>query len=182
MNSIKNRSLKQLLWLGIGSMVMFFAGLTSAYVVAKPQEHWIDFILPDWFFFSTVTIVISSIILITAQARLKKEKSSVFFVFATFLLGILFSFFQFKGWESLTQQGVFLTGPGSNVSGSFLYVITLAHLVHLIGGLIALLVIVVNTNNGKYTSQDYLGFEMATIYWHFLGLLWLYLFLFLRYF
>ena len=77
MNSIKNRSLKQLLWLGIGSMVMFFAGLTSAYVVAKPQEHWIDFILPDWFFFSTLTIVISSIMLITAQARLKKEKSSV---------------------------------------------------------------------------------------------------------
>ena len=89
---------------------------------------------------------------------------------------------QFKGWESLTQQGVFLTGPGSNVSGSFLYVITLAHLVHLIGGLIALLVAVINTKNGKYTSQDHLGFEMTTIYWHFLGLLWLYLFLFLKYF
>ena len=84
MNPIKNRSLKQLLWLGIGSMVMFFAGLTSAYVVAKPQEHWINFVLPDWFFFSTVTIVISSIILITAQVRLKKEKSSTVFVFTTF--------------------------------------------------------------------------------------------------
>ena len=182
MNLIKNRSLKQLLWLGIGSMVMFFAGLTSAYVVAKPQEHWVEFVLPNWFFLSTVTIVISSMFLIFAQVRLKKEKPAAFFVFLTFLLGVVFSFFQFQGWQSLTEQGVFLTGPGSNISGSFLYVITLAHLVHLIGGLVAMLVTAINTKKGKYSSQNHLGFELTTIYWHFLGLLWLDLFLFLKYF
>ena len=182
MNLIKNRSLKQLIWIGIGSIIMFFAGLTSAYVVRKPQGNWVEFILPDWFLFSTITIIISSVMLIIANRKLKQQKQAFRFVFYTFLLGILFSYFQFKGWQELTNQGVFLTGKGSNVSGSFLYVITLAHLIHLIGGLIALLITAINTKQGKYSSQDYLGFELTTIYWHFLGLLWVYLFFFLKYF
>ena len=99
-----------------------------------------------------------------------------------FMFFSLFSYFQFKGWQELTNQGVFLTGKGSNVSGSFLYVITLAHLIHLIGGLIALLITAINTKKGKHTSKDCLGFELTTIYWHFLGLLWVYLFFFLKYF
>ena len=182
MNVIQNRSLKQLLWIGIGAIVMFFAGLTSAYVVRKPQGNWVEFLLPDWFLFSTITIIISSIILIVGKTKLKQEKSAFIFVFVTFLLGIIFSYLQFKGWQDLTNQGVFLTGKGSNVSGSFLYVITLAHLVHLTGGLIALLITAINTKRGKYTNKDCLGFDLTTIYWHFLGLLWVYLFFFLKFF
>ncbi len=182
MNLIKNRSLKQLIWIGIGSIIMFFAGLTSAYVVRKPQGNWVEFVLPDWFLFSTITIIFSSIILIIANRRFKQQKKSLNFVLYTFLLGLVFSYFQFKGWQELTNQGVFLTGKGSNVSGSFLYVITLAHLLHLIGGLIALLVTIIKIKNGKHTSDDCLGFELTIIYWHFLGLLWLYLYFFLKYF
>ena len=182
MNLTKNRSLKQLIWIGIGSIIMFFAGLTSAYVVRKPQGNWVEFILPDWFLFSTITIIISSIMLIIAKRKLKQQKHLFIFVVYTFLLGILFSYFQFKGWQELTNQGVFLTGKGSNVSGSFLYVITLAHLIHLIGGLIALLITAIKTKKGKYNSKDCLGFELTTIYWHFLALLWVYLFFFLKYF
>jgi len=182
MSLIKNRSLKQLLWIGIGSIVMFFAGLTSAYVVRKAEGNWVEFLFPDWFLFSTITIVISSIILILAKRNIKREKTVFNFLIVVFLLGICFSFFQFKGWQDLTNQGVFLTGKGSNVSGSFLYVITLAHLVHLIGGLIAILITAINSKMGKYTSKDFLGFELTSIYWHFLGLLWIYLFFFLKFF
>ena len=94
----------------------------------------------------------------------------------------MFSYFQFRGWQDLTNQGVFLTGEGSNVSGSFLYVITLAHLCHLIGGLIAVFITAIKTSKGKYTLKDSLGFDLTSIYWHFVGLLWIYLFVFLKYF
>jgi len=182
MSVAKNRSLKQLLWIGIGSIVMFFAGLTSAYIVRKAEGNWIEFILPDWFLFSTITIVLSSLFLIVAKQKIKQEVPVSRFVFLAFMLGLIFSYFQFRGWEELTAQGVFLTGVGSNVAGSFLYVITLAHLVHLIGGLLALFVIAINAKRGKYNKSNYLGFELGIVYWHFLGLLWLYLFFFLKYF
>ena len=181
MNLIKDRSLKQLLWIGIGSIMMFFAGLTSAYVVRKPQGNWVEFILPDWFLFSTIIIIISSVSLAIAKTKIHTKKLSSRLVLTTFILGIIFSYFQFMGWHELTSQGVFLTGEGSNVAGSFLYVLTLSHLVHLIGGLVALLITTINSVKGKYTSENHLGLELTSTYWHFLGLLWLYLFFFLKY-
>ena len=182
MNLIQNRSLKQLLWIGIGAVVMFFAGLTSAYIVRKAEGNWIDFSLPDWFLFSTIIIVFSSVLLVMARAKIKQNRQVFGFVFFVFILGLIFSYSQFRGWEELTSYGVFLTGEGSNVAGSFLYVITLSHLVHLIGGLFAMLITAINAKRGKYTQNDCLGFELTSIYWHFLGLLWLYLFFFLKYF
>ena len=182
MKLIKKRSLKQLLWIGIGSIIMFFAGLTSAYVVRKPQGNWVEFILPDWFLYSTIIIAISSLALIFAKIKIDNFKESSRLVFVTFLLGLMFTYFQFSGWQDLISQGVFLTGEGSNVSGSFLYVITLAHLCHLIGGLIAILITAIKTMMGKHNSNDCLGFDLTAIYWHFVGLLWVYLFFFLKYF
>ena len=182
MNLIQNRSLKQLLWIGIGSIVMFFAGLTSAYVVRKPEGNWVEFLLPDWFLYSTVIIVLSSMMLILAKRRIHAHTVSSNLILGTFFLGIIFSYFQFRGWQELTNQGVFLTGKGSNVSGSFLYVITLAHLIHLIGGLIAILITAIKTRIGKYSIKECLGFDLTSIYWHFVGLLWIYLFIFLKYF
>tara|TARA_B100001758_G_C18293992_1_gene548582 strand:- start:190 stop:738 length:549 start_codon:yes stop_codon:yes gene_type:complete len=182
MNLIKDRSLKQLLWIGIGSIMMFFAGLTSAYVVRKPQGNWVEFILPDWFLYSTIIIIISSVALAIAKTKIHIKKLSSRLVLTTFVLGIIFSYFQFMGWHELTSQGVFLTGEGSNVSGSFLYVITLAHLIHLIGGLIAILITAVKSAKGRYSPEDCLGFDLTAIYWHFVGLLWIYLFFFLKFF
>ena len=79
------------------------------------------------------------------------------------------------------QQGVYLTGEGSNVSSSFLYVITLSHLAHLVGGLIAILVTTLNAKKGKYSAENYLGIELTSIYWHYLAGLWLYLYFFMVY-
>ena len=133
MNLVKNRALKQLLWVGIGSISMFFAGLTSAFIVRKAEGNWTEFLLPSWFWYSTITIVISSLLLIFALQKIKKDKSSFSLVISVLFLGLLFSFFQLNGWQSLTQKGVYLTGAGSNVAGSFLYILTLSHLVHLLG-------------------------------------------------
>lgn len=90
MNLIHNRSLKQLLWIGIGSIIMFFAGLTSAYVVRKPQGNWVDFLLPDWFMYSTIIIVLSSVTLVIAKKTINNQKTSSNFILATFFLAMLF--------------------------------------------------------------------------------------------
>ena len=181
MSVIKNRPLKQLLWVGIAAIAMFFAGLTSAYIVRKAEGNWTEFILPDWFWYSTITIVISSVVLILAKQKIKKDQSVFSLVLSVFLLGLLFAYLQLNGWEELTNQGVYLTGEGSNVAGSFLYVLTLSHLVHLIGGLIALLVTAINAKREKYSAENYLGLEITSSYWHFLSILWIYLFCFLKY-
>ena len=140
MLSIKeNRAKTQLLWIGIGSICMFFAGLTSAVIVRRAEGNWLEFSLPNWFLYSTITIVLSSLFLLIASSRIKKNKQSSTYIIFTFLLSIIFVYFQFKGWQELTLQGVYLTGEGSNVAGSFLYVLTLAHLVHLIGGILSLI-------------------------------------------
>ena len=135
----ENRAKTQLLWIGIGSICMFFAGLTSAVIVRRAEGNWLEFSLPNWFLFSTITIIISSIFLIIASNLIKNNKQPTAYIISTFLLSIFFVYFQFKGWQELTLQGVYLTGEGSNVAGSFLYVLTLAHLIHLIGGIIALI-------------------------------------------
>jgi cytochrome c oxidase subunit III len=181
MIAVKNRALKQLLWVGMGSIAMFFAGLTSAYIVRKAEGNWTEFILPEWFWYSTITIIFSSAVLILAKQKIKKDKSIFSLVLSVFILGGLFSFFQLNGWKELINQGVYLTGEGSNVAGSFLYVLTLSHLVHLIGGLIALLVTAINAKRNKYNAKNYLGLEITSIYWHFLSILWIYLFFFLKY-
>lgn len=181
MNIVKNKALKQLLWIGMGSIGMFFAGLTSAYIVRKAEGNWVDFILPEWFVYSTIVIVISSLILIFATRRIKKNKEIFSLIVLVFLLGGLFTYLQINGWKELTSMGVYLTGEGSNVAGSFLYILTLSHLVHLSGGLIALFVAAINIKTKKYNSKSFLGLEITAIYWHFLSVLWIYLFFFLKY-
>lgn len=178
---LKNKSAKLLLWVAIAGISMFFAGLTSAYIVRKAEGNWLEFQLPDWFLVSTIVIVISSLFLIITTIRIKKNKDATIWLFVALLLGCFFAFSQVKGWQALVLQGVYLTGEGSNVSSSFLYVITLSHLAHLVGGLIALFVTTLNARKGKYTSENYLGIELISIFWHYLAGLWLYLYFFIRY-
>ena len=178
---LKNKSAKLLLWVAIAGISMFFAGLTSAYIVRKAEGNWLEFQLPDWFLISTIVIVISSLFLIITTIRIKKNKDATIWLFVALLLGCFFAFSQVKGWQALVLQGVYLTGEGSNVSSSFLYVITLSHLAHLVGGLIALFVTTLNARKGKYTSENYLGIELTSIFWHYLAGLWLYLYFFIMY-
>lgn len=177
----RKKAAKPMLWISMASMAMIFAGLTSAYVVRKAEGNWVDFSLPPQMYISTALIIASSITMILAALLLRKNKSkeATIAIGATLALGLGFGIYQLNAWSYLTDQGIFFTGPSSNASGSFLYALTFVHLLHLVGGLISLIVTLINCGRGKYTADEKLGFELASIFWHFLGALWLYLFLFL---
>lgn len=179
----KKKSAKPLLWISMISMAMIFAGLTSALVVRKAEGNWLQFDFPIWFYISTVLIIASSFTMNWAKNSIKKDNSDSArkgFNF-TLILGLGFTLTQYLTWQVLYDKGVYFTGPGSNASGSFLYVLTLLHLLHLAGGVIALLITFYKFNKGEYTSKSLLGVELCAIFWHFLDFLWLYLFLFLLY-
>ena len=176
----RRKSAKPMLWVSMISMVMFFAGLTSAYVISMKRDDWVTFDLPDAFFISTYLIVASSITLILSQRFLKQDKRqlSLILVVVTLLLGIGFIWQQYEGFNQLKELGLFFTGPGSTVSTSFIIGITLMHVIHLLAGVIVLFVVIYNHFKYKYKPNDLLGFELGAIFWHFVDILWIYLFFF----
>ena len=119
-----------------------------------------------------------------AQFAIKKDKFQLtsIYLFLTLVLGFSFFYTQIQGWKELSQQGIYFAGKYSNASGSFLIVIAFLHLAHMVGGLIALFVSLTKSLLKKYSSSDSLGIELTAIYWHFLDVLWVYLFLFLYFY
>ena len=179
------RSYKLLLLFAIISMIMMFAGLTSAFVVSKSRVDWLkDFQLPTAFFYSTIVIIGCSVTFHLAKKAIQKDnqKATTSFLLATLALGILFVILQFVGFGQIVANGYYFTGAESSITTTFLYIVTVVHLAHLAGGLIALLIIIFNQFKGKYNSTQTLGIELGAMYWHFLDLLWVYLFLFLFFF
>ncbi|NHM06766.1 heme-copper oxidase subunit III [Flavobacterium sp. CYK-4] len=179
------RSFKLLLLFAMLSMTMMFAGLTSAFVVSKSRADWLkNFQMPTAFFISTAVIIGCSITFHLAKKAIQKDNRSATsgYLWATLALGILFVFLQFRGFGEVIAMGYYFTGTASNITTTFLYVVTVAHLAHLAGGLISLLIIIYNHFKQKYNSGQTLGIELGAMYWHFLDLLWVYLFLFLYFF
>jgi len=176
----KRKSAKPMLWVSMISMTMMFAGLTSAYVVSRKRDDWVSFDLPDAFFTSTTLIVISSLTFMLAKFFIKKENRQLttLFLVSTLILGIGFVYFQFEGFNELYNSGLYFAGAQSTVKSSFIYGITLAHLAHIAAGIIVLLVVFYNHLTKKYTSVNFLGLELGAIFWHFVDILWIYLFLF----
>lgn len=175
---------KMMLLFSMLSISMTFAGLTSAYIVSKSRPDWLkEFELPIAFTISTIVILLSSISIWIAKKNVKKNNVSntSLWLFITFVLGIIFIVSQFSGFKELISQGYFFTGAQSTITTSFLYVLTVLHLIHLFAGIIVLIVVITNNYKGKYETKK-LGFELAVTFWHFLGFLWLYLFIFLYFF
>lgn len=183
LKAAQKKASKPLLWVGIISIVMLFAGLTSAYVVRADNGNWLLFELPNAFYLSTAVILTSSITLFFALQMAKKNNQTgiVIGVLTTFILGLVFTYLQYLGWCELRAKGIVFAGKSANASGSFLYLLTFLHLAHLLGGLISLLVTLKNSIKARYNSQNTHGIELCSIYWHFLDILWVYLFLFLYY-
>jgi cytochrome c oxidase subunit 3 len=173
-------SAKPMLWVSMISMVMFFAGLTSAYVISMRRDDWVTFDLPDAFYISMFLIVASSITLMLSQRFLKQDKRqiSLLLVVVTLFLGIGFIWQQYEGFNELKSLGLYFTGPGSTVSTSFIIGISLMHVLHLLAGVIVLFVVIYNHFKYKYKPNDLLGFELGAIFWHFVDILWIYLFCF----
>ncbi len=179
------RAKKMMLWFGIISMVMMFAGLTSAYVVSKNRPDWISgFDLPPSLYWSTLVIILSSFTFILAKRSVEKDnrKNATLFLLATLVLGIVFVVLQFQSFAEIISAGYYFTGSESTITTSFIYVVVLVHLAHLLAGLIVLLVVIYNHFKQRYHSGQMLGMELGATFWHFLDILWVYLFLFLYFF
>jgi cytochrome c oxidase subunit 3 len=205
---IQKKAMRTLLWFGIVSITMLFAGLTSAYIVRQGEGKWAEFTLPQLFAVSSLIIVLSSICVQWGVSAIKKNnaKNLRIALTLTMILGAGFVISQYFAWTELYSKGIVFTGTigqittdykyiptpaaketaaeissAGNVAGSFLYVITGLHVVHLLAGLIALVVVFIRSLLNKYSDRNFNGVMMLATYWHFLGGLWLYLFLFLLY-
>lgn len=172
---------KILLWVAIASIVMLFAGLTSGYVVRQAEGNWLMFEIPAIFYMSTAVIILSSITLQMSIVAIRKDNKvrAKNLLILTLVLGFGFVLCQFIGWNTLVENNIHFVGTPSE---SFFYALTGLHLAHLAFGIIGLLVTVVKSILLKYSSKNYLGISLCAIYWHFLGGLWLYLFVFLAIF
>lgn len=223
-----DRTRKLVTRLMLFAVVMFFAGLTSAYVVSKSSvDYWVNFSMPRAFLFSTGLIAVSSVFaqLALEAARSDRANRVTPFLAMTLVLGLGFSWFQFKGWRELeahklnfvseillaegeygddytiAYQGITLVKDGdkffhpddtsrlkplnadmaekANGASQYFHVLTRAHFAHVAFGLLSLLVMLAMALKQRYTPADNAGLWSGVMYWHFLGILWVYLLLFL---
>jgi len=168
------------MWVALASIVMMFAGLTSAYIVKKANANWLEFRLPDVFWYSTVVILVSSVTMHLSVKYFKAREMSRYRVLIgiTTMLGILFVVLQLIGFQQIEAGGVPLFGIDSNPSASFIGIIGGLHGIHMLGGVIALVVIFLRAYIGKRKVYGSTGIEIVATYWHFVDALWIYLFIF----
>lgn len=167
------------LWVAIASILMMFAGLTSAFIVKSNLVGWRQIDMPRIFWASTVAIVASSVTLQWALRSFRQRDMRLFrsLLMVTFILGVAFVVLQWVGFKELwDQQQVKFTG--STGAGQFLYVIFGLHALHVIGGIITLLVLFIKAFFGKTKNYSPVPVEVAATYWHFVDLLWIYLLVF----
>jgi cytochrome c oxidase subunit 3 len=165
------------LWVALGSIIMMFAGLTSAYVVKRDQPGWSTFSIPRAFWYSSAVILVSSL---TVQMALKAFRDREMLRYRNLLtltavLGILFVLLQWVGFRQIWNTGITLHGSGG---GQFLYIIAGLHAVHVLGGIVALVITVARAYSSRTRTYDTVPVELVSTYWHFVDLLWIYLFIF----
>jgi len=168
------------LWVGMASILMMFAGFTSAYLVKRNDTNWLQFQLPSVFIYSTLVILLSSLTIYLAEKSFKARKMSRYriLITVTAALGFLFVILQWIGFQYLQHHGVKLIGSGSNPSGSFLGVITGVHMLHVIGGVVVLIIMFLKAFNRHSKNYSTVPIEVASTYWHFVDAIWIYLFIF----
>ncbi|WP_299382399.1 cytochrome c oxidase subunit 3 [uncultured Lacinutrix sp.] len=174
------RAKKMMLWFGLIALFMSFAGLTSAVIISRTRPDWSKGLdLPQVFLVSVFVIIASSIAYVFAQRALKnnnRQLTSVLLL-TTFVLGTVFIFLQFQGFKALVDSGYYFTGETSDPKASFIFLIAFFHLLHVAVGLICLLVVIYNHFKQKYTGDNMLGMELAGTFWHFIDILWVFLYL-----
>ncbi|MET6999547.1 cytochrome c oxidase subunit 3 [Chitinophaga defluvii] len=169
---------KYSLWIAMGSMTMMFIGFTSAYVVKRAQANWLAFELPHIFWLSTAIILISSLTVHLALKQFKLRNMIRYkqLITLTAFLGVAFAVCQVMGFKQMASSGLPLDGP---VSASFIYVILGVHILHVLGGVVALLVMFARAYRTRIRSYSAVPIEVAATYWHFVDVLWIYLLIFL---
>ena len=157
---------------------MMFAALTSAYIVKSGQSGWHEVKTPTIFFYSTAVLLLSSLAIQMAQLSFKNRSMVVFrsLLLVTVVLGVAFVVMQYKGFTWLWERGVHF--EGSSGAGQFLYIIFGLHGLHVIGGIVALIVLLFRQYVGNSRTYSTTPIEIMSIYWHFVDVLWIYLFVF----
>ncbi|RYY59593.1 MAG: heme-copper oxidase subunit III [Chitinophagaceae bacterium] len=166
------------LWVAIASILMMFAGLTSAFIVKSNLVGWSDVKMPKMFWFSTAVIIASSITVQMAVRAFTQRNMAGYrgLIAVTVALGILFMVLQWFGFTELWAQGYHWKGSAG--ASQFLYIIFGLHAIHVLGGVIALVVMFTRAFFGKIKLYSAVPIEVAATYWHFVDLLWIYLLLF----
>lgn len=166
------------LWIAIGSIIMMFAGLTSAYIVKSNQVNWQNVKTPQVFWYSTAAILLSSLMIQMALRSFKQREMNRYrqLMMMTLILGAAFIVLQWNGFMQLWNNGVQFKGVAG--AGQFLYVIFGLHALHVLGGVIALMIMSVKAFFGKTKVYGGTGVEVMATYWHFVDVLWIYLFVF----
>ena len=171
------------LWLLLLGILMLFSGLTSAYIVRKGDGNWFNFELPTVFLYSTAIILLSSLTMIYAYRSAKNDEINGVKIglILTLILGVSFIVSQYVGWLQMSGDGLHFVNPkeGDKVSASFLIAIAAIHLVHILAGLIYVMVMLYRTLKLQVHKKNTLQISMCNTYWHFIGLLWVYLYFFL---
>lgn len=165
------------LWVGLASIIMMFAGLTSAYIVKRSQANWITVEFPVAFYYSTAVMLLSSLTMQMSLRDFKQRDTAKYrrLLVITALLGVVFIALQYVGFSKLWRSGTTFEGSGA---GQFLYIIAGLHILHVIGGIIALLIMFVKAFSSIKKKYDAIPVEVMSTYWHFVDLLWIYLFVF----
>ncbi|HEY4936429.1 MAG TPA: heme-copper oxidase subunit III [Puia sp.] len=168
---------KFILWVGIGSIIMMFAGLTSAYIVKREQPGWTSYTTPVAFYYSTSVLLISSLTIFLAVKSFRERRMIRYrkLILATAILGLVFMFLQWLGFRHLWESGITFHGSGA---GQFLYIIAGLHALHVFGGVIALFTVYIRARNTRIRSYNAVPVDVVSTYWHFVDLLWIYLFIF----
>lgn len=166
------------MWLFIVTVVMIFAAFTSAHIVRQADGDWLIYDIPQMLWITSGIILASSVTMQWAYLAAKKDKLEQvkLALSLTMILGIAFIYGQFQAWGQLVDAGVFFVG---NPGGSFIYVFTGLHVLHLVSGVLYLLYMLISAFRYKVHSKNMLNMDMSTTFWHFLGGLWIYLFIFL---
>jgi cytochrome c oxidase subunit 3 len=165
------------LWVGIGSIIMMFAGFTSAYIVKREQPGWIGFSMPVIFWYSTAVMLLSSVLMQLSLSAFRNRDMGKYrnLIAATTGLGILFIVLQVIGYWQLNNTGVKVEGSGGGV---FFIIIFGLHALHVLGGIITLVVLFFRALSSRVRNYNSVPVEVAATYWHFVDVLWVYLFLF----
>ena len=165
------------LWVAIGSIIMMFAGLTSAYIVKGSLPGWTTVEIPVIFYYSTAVMLISSVTIQSALKAFKERNMGLYrrLTTVTIVLGLVFILMQVAGFSQLYNSGVLMEGAGAGV---FLYIIFGLHGLHVFGGVVALLIMFFRAFSSRIRNYSSVPVEVAATYWHFVDVLWLYLFIF----
>ncbi len=177
------------LWCFMVASILGFGAFTSAYIVRIAQGNWLSFPIPDVFMYNIGVVLASSASMFMAYRSAKNDELEQvkYYTWGAIITGVLFLVIQLIGYQQLTNQSIFFSPARTDngdlsplVSGSFFYVITFAHLMHVVAGLIFLFILQVKAYRWQVHKKNMLTISLASTFWHFVGILWIYLYLFLK--